>query len=47
MVSRSVDAFLLIGPLQASYQAGEVDSVLQLIFLSKVNILQVFCKLDV
>ena len=32
---------------QAFYQVREVDSVLQLIFISKVNILQVYNKLEV
>ena len=34
-------------PFQAFYQAGEVEHVLQLIFIRKVNFLQVYNKLEI
>ena len=45
MVSGVLMHFLLSDIFQLSYQVGEVDRVLQLIFLKKVNFLQVYNKL--
>ena len=44
---RGGDVFLPEWPFQALYWAREVDSVLQLILISKVNFLKVSIKLEV